>query len=82
MIKEQSGTFTLVLMCRLLGVSTSGYYAWLNRDPSLREKANMKLAHKIKMIFDDEKSRAGAPRIARRLKAEGELYLSLMKLRI
>ena len=33
----------------------------------------MKLSRKIKIIFDDEKSRAGAPRIARRLKAEGEL---------
>jgi putative transposase len=73
MIKEQSGKFKVVLMCRLLNVSISGYYAWLNRDPSLRDEANMKLTHKIKRIFDDEKSRAGAPRIARRLKAEGEL---------
>ena len=60
-------------MCRLLQVSASGYYAWLNRAPSLRDEANMKLTRKIKIIFDDEKSRAGAPRIARRLKAEGEL---------
>ena len=73
MIKEQSGKFKVVLMCRLLNVSVSGYYAWLNRAPSLRDEANMKLTRKIKIIFDDEKSRAGAPRIARRLKAEGEL---------
>jgi putative transposase len=73
MIKEQSEKFTVVLMCRLLSVSVSGYYAWLNRAPSLRDEDNMKLARKIKMIFDDEKSRAGAPRIAKRLKAEGEL---------
>ena len=73
MIKEQSEKFKVVLMCRLLQVSVSGYYAWLNRAPSLRDEANMKLTRKIKMIFDDEKSRAGAPRIARRLKAEGEL---------
>ena len=72
MIKEQSGKFKVVLMCRLLNVSVSGYYAWLNRAPSLRDEANMKLTRKIKIIFDDEKSRAGAPRIARRLKAEGE----------
>ncbi len=73
MIKEQSRKFKVVLMCRLLNVSVSGYYAWLNRAPSLRDEANMKLTRKIKIIVDDEKSRAGAPRIARRLKAEGEL---------
>ncbi len=73
MIKEQPRKFKVVLMCRLLSVSVSGYYAWLNRAPSLRDEANMKLDRKIKIIFDDEKSRAGAPRIARRLKAEGEL---------
>jgi len=73
MIKEQPRKFKVVLMCRLLSVSVSGYYAWLNRAPSLRDEANMKLTRKIKIIFDDEKSRAGAPRIARRLKAEGEL---------
>ena len=73
MIKEQSEKFKVVLMCRLLRVSVSGYYAWMNRAPSLRDEANMKLTRKIKIIFDDEKSRAGAPRIARRLKAEGEL---------
>lgn len=73
MIKEQSEKFKVVLMCRLLRVSVSGYYAWMSRAPSLRDEANMKLTRKIKMIFDDEKSRAGAPRIARRLKAEGEL---------
>ena len=73
MIKKQSEKFPIVLMCRLLSVSVSGYYAWLNRAPSLREEANVKLARKIKAIFDDEKSRVGAPRITKRLKAEGEL---------
>lgn len=73
MIKKQSDKFSVVLMCRLLSVSVSGYYAWLNRAPSLREEANAKLSRKIKAIFDDEKSRVGAPRITKRLKAEGEL---------
>lgn len=58
-------------MCRLLRVSVSGYYSWLNREPSLREKENVKLALKIKAVFDDEKSRPGAPRITKRLNAEG-----------
>lgn len=72
LIKEQSNLFAVMLMCRLLTVSVSGYYSWLNREPSLREKENIKLAIKIKAIFDDEKSRSGAPRITKRLNAEGE----------
>lgn len=72
LIKDQSNKFPVMLMCRLLTVSVSGYYSWLHREPSLREKENIKLACKIKAIFDDEKSRPGAPRITRRLNAEGE----------
>ncbi len=72
MIKEKSEQFSVSVMCRLLGVSASGYYHWLTRKPSLREEENVKLAIKIKAIFDDEKSRPGAPRITKRLNAEGE----------
>lgn len=53
MIKDQSNKFPVMLMCRLLRVSVSGYYSWLNREPSLRQKENIKLACKIKAIFDD-----------------------------
>lgn len=72
MIKDQSNLFPVVVMCRLLGVSVSGYYHWLNRSPSERKKENRELAIKIKAIFDDEKSRAGSPRITKRLNTEGE----------
>ena len=59
-------------MCRILSVSSSGYYDWLNRQPSDRFKANEKLATKIKTIFDKQRSRAGAIRITKQLQAEGE----------
>ncbi len=72
MVKEKSGLFSLKLMCRMLSVSVSGYYAWLNRKPSLREQKEQALSKKIKAIFDDEKGRAGAPRITKRLNGEGE----------
>ena len=71
MIKEQSNQFTLRLMCRLLSVSVSGYYGWRDRKPSRREEENRQLSIKIKFIFDDEKSRAGALRITKRLNSEG-----------
>lgn len=72
MIKEHSGQFSLRLMCRLLSVSVSGYYDWRERKPSRRDMNNQVLAKKIKAIFDEEKSRAGAVRIAKRLNNEGK----------
>lgn len=72
MIKDESAFFSIRLMCKVLRVSVSGYYAWLKRKPSDRKKRDSALTEKIKLIFDDEKSRAGAPRITRRLNKEGE----------
>lgn len=72
MIKEHSGQFSLRLMCRLLSVSVSGYYDWRERKPSRRDMDNQALTKKIKAIFDEEKSRTGAVRIAKRLNNEGE----------
>lgn len=72
MIKKASNQFKVQLMCRLLSVSASGYYAWLNRKPSRQAEKNLELTDKIKTLFDEEKSRAGAPRITKRLNQQGE----------
>lgn len=71
MIKDNVDYFSVKHMCRLLSVSISGYYNWRNRPLSPRAKENAELANNIKHIFDEEKSRAGAKRIAKRLKLEG-----------
>lgn len=71
MIKDNADYFSVKQMCRLLSVSISGYYNWRNRPLSPRAKENAELADKIKRVFDKEKSRAGAKRIAKRLKLEG-----------
>ena len=59
------------MMCRVLGVSCSGYYDWVKRPPSNREQENEKLSLQIKEIFDSEKQRVGSPRITRRLRMVG-----------
>ncbi|CAM2864913.1 Transposase [Legionella worsleiensis] len=63
MIKEESTRFSIKLMCRLLSVSVSGYYAWSALKPLNRTERNRDLAKKIKAVFDEERSHAGAPRI-------------------
>jgi putative transposase len=70
MIKKHTNEFSVRLMCKMLLVSPSGYYDWRDRPASKRAKENAILAAKIKGIFDDESSRAGAKRIAKRLKQQ------------
>ena len=72
MIKTNEMHFPVGMMCRLLSVSRSGYYAWKRRPPSVREQSDRLLKIEIKRVFEDEKGRAGAPRIARRLQDEGK----------
>lgn len=42
--------YPIATMCRLLGVSPSGYYAWLKRPLSKREPEDHALCERIKMI--------------------------------
>jgi len=71
MIVQHSTHYSVRMMCKALNVSASGYYAWRDRPLSSRAKANVELAKQIKCIFDDERGRAGAIRITKRLQAEG-----------
>lgn len=50
-------------MCRVLKVSRSGFYAWLNRGESGRAREDRALAAEVKQIFDHSKGAYGAPRI-------------------
>lgn len=63
--------FSTTLMCRCLKVLRSGYYQWKKRPPSPRAQSHEAMADEIKRVFDDEKARAGSPRIAKRLNDEG-----------
>lgn len=71
MIKENTCRYSVDMMCRLLLVSPSGYYSWRDRPLYLRAQENVKLTQQVQAIFNEERSRAGAKRIAKRLKAEG-----------
>jgi transposase InsO family protein len=58
-------------MCRLLGVSRSGYYAWRKRQPSKRSKMDASLAARIVELHVESHRRYGSPRVHEALKAEG-----------
>lgn len=68
MIQKHANSLSVRMMCRILAVSASGYYDWRDRPPSMHEQKDTELACKIKEVFDEEKSRAGAKRISKRLR--------------
>ena len=57
--------------CEWLGVSRSGYYAWLNREPSQRDRSDKELRLHIKRISDENEGRYGSPRIWKTLLKQG-----------
>ena len=58
-------------MCRMLEVSTSGYYAWQCRDKSARANANDALLEQIKTVHKESRATYGSPRMHRELKDRG-----------
>lgn len=58
-------------MCRVLGVSRSGYYAWRSREPSTAEVRREELNQEIAAIHAEVKGRYGSPRIHAELVARG-----------
>ena len=58
-------------MCRVLEVSTSGYYAWRNRGPSERTQKDAMLTEKIREIHDRSRGTYGSPRVHAALQTEG-----------
>jgi putative transposase len=58
-------------MCRVLGLSTSGYYAWKQRTPSARSRSNAWLLERIRLIHERSGGTYGAPRVHAQLNQEG-----------
>jgi putative transposase len=70
-IRDNIGRFSVSLMCSALRVSTSGYYAWRDRRPSLRAQANDRLLRQIREAHQRSRCTYGSPRITQELRAQG-----------
>jgi len=70
-ILEHCQEFSVTKMCRVLDVSRSGYFAWLKRGESRRQREDAKLLRCIREIFYKFRRRYGSPRIRAELLDKG-----------
>ena len=71
-IKEHLRPYPLEIVCEVLQVSRSGYYAWLERPESARAKRRKDLAVKVQAIHQENRGVYGSPRVYQALAAAGE----------
>ena len=75
LIEAKKSQRSVSLLCNLLGVSRSGYYAWAGRPPSVRAVADAELTKTIREIHKDTKQIYGAPRIHAELADDHDVHV-------
>jgi len=70
-IAQHRDEFPVLLMCRLLKVSRSGFYAWCTREPSARALADDVLLAQVRLVHLESDRTYGAPRVHEELRDQG-----------
>ncbi len=70
-VEREKANHAVVMLCRVLGVSSSGYDAWRTRRPSIRAQEDAVLTGRIVRIHQQSRATYGAPRIQAELAANG-----------
>jgi putative transposase len=72
-VKEHRRRWRVGVMCRVLKVSRSGFYAWQRRKPSHRALREAELIEKIRKVHEQSRGLYGYPRAHRALLIDGEV---------
>jgi putative transposase len=70
-IAQHKQEFPVVVMCRVLGVSESGFYAWRKRPSCQRKREDAHLTEEIRQEFHTHRGRYGSPRLHAELRDQG-----------
>lgn len=70
-IAHHRGAFPVALMCRVLEVSRTGFYAAQRRAPSARAEADERLRIEIRVVHATSRRTYGSPRVHAVLRAQG-----------
>ena len=73
LIHAEKANFPITMLCKVLDVSTSGYYRWLKqrRQPTARALANERMRVEISAIHRESRGTYGSPRVHAELKQRG-----------
>ena len=71
LIDAEKASYPVAVLCRMLGVSKSGYYAWRDRPPSRRTRQDALLTEKIREIHSRSRETYGYPRAHAELRSLG-----------
>ncbi len=71
-IRAEKASYPVTVMCRVLEVARSGYYAFEKREPSARARADSQLVVKIRAVHARGRRKYGSPRVHEKLTAQGE----------
>jgi len=67
-IDAEKALYPIRVLCSVLEVARSGYYAWRGRPPSARAKANELLLDAIRTVHQTSRGTYGSPRVFRELR--------------
>ena len=70
-IEVEKAMYPVTMLCRVLRVSRSGFYAWQQHPISPRAEETRRLDVEIKKLFEASKRRSGSPKITRELTKRG-----------
>ena len=70
-MRANQAEFSVRMMCEVLGVSPSGYYAWKHRSPSARAVDNEQLLRRMREIHRFSRETYGQPRMQAELRDDG-----------
>jgi len=71
-VEREKADLPVTTMCRMLGVSPSGYWAWQGRPPSARSLADAELTGRIRQAHQLSRGTYGSPRVHAELAATGQ----------
>jgi transposase InsO family protein len=71
MVETSRETAAVEVLCRALGVSVSGYYAWRTREPSQRQQSDARLLTHIRAVYQAGRGLYGSPRVHAALRQQG-----------
>jgi len=70
-VQEHRGDWPVDVVCRVLAVSRSGFYAWSRRAVSGRDKRQAELVEKIRAVHEQSRRSYGSPRVTAELRDRG-----------